>query len=52
MANSGGVLPNNESMDQRPVRPLEAIINDASKRYMFKISVSIQTLLVPVHGLN
>ncbi|KAK6610380.1 hypothetical protein H4I95_03439 [Botrytis cinerea] len=40
MANSGGVLPNNESMDQRPVRPLEAIINDASKRYMFKISQS------------
>ncbi|KAM0131401.1 hypothetical protein ACHAO1_007407 [Botrytis cinerea] len=40
MANSGGVLPNNESMDQRPVRPLEAIINDASKRYMFKMSQS------------
>lgn len=52
MANLGDVLPNNESMNQKPVRPLEAIINEASKHYMIKISVSKQTLLAPVHCLN
>ncbi|TGO54047.1 hypothetical protein BCON_0113g00070 [Botryotinia convoluta] len=40
MTNSNSVLPNNQSMDQGPVRPLEAIINKASKHYNIKANAS------------
>ncbi|KAF5874089.1 uncharacterized protein Bfra_004096 [Botrytis fragariae] len=40
MTSSNNTLPDNQSMDQRPEKPLEAIINNASKHYMIKINAS------------
>ncbi|TGO29883.1 hypothetical protein BPAE_0010g00680 [Botrytis paeoniae] len=40
MTNSNSILPNDQSMDQRPERPLEAIINNASKHYIIKSNAS------------